>query len=163
MLRGEPIGEARRRSGRHRLVGALQGSVQPADPVAAEAVIARVGDGPEFARRPELIDRCLGQFVSCVVAFHIAYHELGARALGGGHDLLRLGNAHRHRLFHKDVLPRQQQVAGDVTLHGKPSRHGDGVDLGIGRQLLVAAVEPLDPLPHLHAAPQLGPEFGQRD
>ena len=110
----------------------------------------------------ELTDFGLDQFVTGVVALHIAHHQAFTALFSGSQDGVRLSDRDGHRLFHKDVLAGQQGVARDLPLHHKIGGNSDGLDLRVGQQRLVVAVQPGDAVACLYFSAQLLAHFGQR-
>ena len=61
-------------------------------------------------------------------------------AVAGGHQLARVGHVHADRLFAQHVLAGFGRANGPRHVQMVGQRIVDGVDFGIGQQLLVAAV-----------------------
>ena len=124
-------------------------------------MVAEIGHGAELASGGELVDQRFDQLVAGVVALHVANHE----ALPGFalclEDGVGLDEGDRHRLLHEDILAGEQGLARELTLDGEGGGDSHGLDVGVGEQLLVVAVEPGDAESLLYLAAKLGAQLGE--
>jgi hypothetical protein len=79
-----------------------------------------------------------------VVAVHEAFHEQAAGLLGGVEGALHLGRPPVERLLAEDVLARLERADRPLDVERVRERDVQGVELGIGEQLVVGAVGPLE-------------------
>ena len=93
-------------------------------------------DAAHGAGGEDLLGLLMGRGQTLVMADHQALAAL----LGGGHHGLALLQGDGHRLFAQDVLAGLQGLDADLGMEGVGHTDGDGVDLGIGQQLIHTGV-----------------------
>ena len=142
------------------LVRRVEGRVEAAGPIPAEAVIADKPEGPHFPALPVLIHQVLHRHIAGIIALHVGHHDPPPAGPLGVEDALRLLHADGHRLLHEHVLACLQQVDGDLALAVEVPGNADGLDVGVLGEFHVAGVKPGDSVAILDLSPQFGPNLG---